>query len=254
MYSNRKKKHKSEKSSKRSSKHEKKSKHKESGTSPGSSPSSSDAGNGANIGPQLPSSSDIGPQMPSTQEIGPLLPTNADIGPQIGPPLPNNAGIGPQLPPGIMLPSSDPEVSIGPELPNSREDSEYHRQEQPDQPKAAESKPARAGPMLPAGVDLEKLAAMRDKVDWQRLAIEEEEDEEDTIGPAAPGQETVGYMRATAAAEARIYNEMMSQMEAEEQSKIPKHEEWFEARRSVHFRAAICVHALKGSRPQLRNT
>ena len=82
--------------------------------------------------------------------------------------------------------------------------------------------------MLPAGVDLEKLAALRDKVDWQRLAIEEEEDEEDTVGPAAPGKETIGYIRATAAAEARLYNEMMSKMEEEEQAKAPKHEEWFD--------------------------
>jgi hypothetical protein len=73
---------------------------------------------------------------------------------------------------------------------------------------------------------LEKLAAMRDKVDWQQLAVDEEEEEEDTIGPAMPGQETIGYLRATAAAEARAYNEMMSQMEAEEQAKVPKHEEW----------------------------
>ncbi len=67
---------------------------------------------------------------------------------------------------------------------------------------------------------------MRDKVDWQQLAVEEEEEEEDTVGPAMPGHETIGYMRATAAAEARAYNEMLSQMEAEEQAKVPKHEEW----------------------------
>ena len=38
------------------------------------------------------------------------------------------------------------------------------------------------------GVDLEKLKAETDKVDWQRVAIEEEEEEQDLLGPAMPGQ------------------------------------------------------------------
>ena len=36
------------------------------------------------------------------------------------------------------------------------------------------------------GVDLEKLKAETDKVDWQRVAIEEEEEEQDLLGPAMP--------------------------------------------------------------------
>ena len=223
--SEKKKKSKSEKSSKKASKHDKKIKIKKArnDSSSGSSSDSSES--------EKPRECPIiGPQIPSSVEIGPHIPSNVDIGPQL--PISVEPDIGPQLPPGIKLPSSDGD--IGPQLPpesaNSGADEPETHSLPPSgeaQPTEANPRPKKAGPALPAGVNLEKLAAMRDKVDWQRLAIEEEEDEEDTVGPAAPGQETLGYLRATAAAEARVYNKMLSEMEAEEQAKVPKHEEWF---------------------------
>jgi hypothetical protein len=65
-----------------------------------------------------------------------------------------------------------------------------------------EQKRARAlMPMLPAGLDLEKLKAVTDQIDWERVAREEEEEEEDLLGPAAPGQVTRGFVAASVAAQ-----------------------------------------------------
>ena len=84
-------------------------------------------------------------------------------------------------------------------------------------------------PMLPAGVrreDLEKLKAETNKIDWQRLAVEEEEEEEDLLGPVAPGQVTRGYVKASMAAEQRAHLDMLAKVEADEAAKLPKHEDW----------------------------
>ena len=84
-------------------------------------------------------------------------------------------------------------------------------------------------PMLPAGVrreDLEKLKAETNKIDWQRLAVEEEEEEEDLLGPVAPGQVTRGYVKASMAAEQRAQLDMLAKVEADEAAKLPKHEDW----------------------------
>jgi hypothetical protein len=81
-------------------------------------------------------------------------------------------------------------------------------------------------PMVPEGVDLLKLKAESDKVDWQQVAIEEEEEQEDLLGPVAPGQITRGYLKASMEAEQRAILDQIAKMEEEEAAKLPKHEGW----------------------------
>jgi hypothetical protein len=115
--------------------------------------------------------------------------------------------IGPQLPPGIILQSSnyaeDSEGEAGPSLSAPEAASVHNKREAgaAEETMSEEGRAAkeggdakrRAGPALPAGVDLEKIAAQAAKVDWEQVEREEEEEEEDLVGPAMPGPPSMPF-------------------------------------------------------------
>ena len=106
----------------------------------------------------------IGP--PSQAGIGPHIPAGIQVGPDIGP----------QLPPGMALPrptseSSDEAEDMGPQLPTAvpsegKSVSAAKVAHDHNEPSVA-AKPSRQGPMLPEGIDLEKLAAQTQRLVWQ---------------------------------------------------------------------------------------
>jgi hypothetical protein len=204
----------SKKSNKHSHKHDKKAEKKAVASS---SSSESDIDEG---------SCQIGPTLPPAHARSHVKDSGEDPG-----------GIGPQLPPNMGLPSSskleddDDEIEIGPCLPQ-KEESQTSPADGADRshgpaPSTSEASAKKSvGPALPAGIDLARLAHETAKVDWQKVAQEEEEDEFDTVGPAMPGRETIGYLRATEAAQARILNNILTREEQEAEAAKPKHEDW----------------------------
>lgn len=149
------------------------------------------------------------------------MPSQVDVGGEIGPHMPprvSRASIGPEMPPGVgrEVDGGDDDNSddAGPSMPSSGEGDRGGGVKR------------NVGPALPAGVDLDRLAHETAKIDWQRRAIEEEEEELDLVGPALPGKQTIGYQMATEAANMRMINNMLTEEEREAEAAAPKHEGW----------------------------
>jgi hypothetical protein len=142
----------------------------------------------------------------------------------------DSGSIGPALPkfPISSAASDDDDLDVGPSLPPPPTQAVSAPEEKEDAAHVAPQPQAKKnlGPALPTGIDLERLARETSKVDWQRVAQEEEEEEFDMVGPAMPGRETIGYLRATEAAHARILNNALTREAEEAESSKPKHEAW----------------------------